>query len=100
MMIPTSGATASQRAKIKEVLTDRRRVGLRPPSTIAIRKLSRLRVSPSVNSEITGRPRPLAADAGDLALQVGSHPLLARGQDHRTLTPSRTATQPKRHGDA
>jgi hypothetical protein len=33
-----------------------------------------------VRSEITRCPRTLVAEAGDLALQVGSHALLAQGQ--------------------
>src|SRR5689334_11229340 len=78
--IPTRGAMPSQRAKIKDVLTDRPRLGFRPPRTIEIRKLSRLSVNPSVSSEITRVPPPLAADAGELALQLGSYPLLPRGQ--------------------
>src|SRR3954468_14909958 len=79
-MIPTSGATPSQRAKMQEVLTDRRNVGLSPPSTIEIRKLSRLRVNPSVRSEITCCSRTVDVHPGDLQLQLGSHPLLPRGR--------------------
>src|SRR4051812_40555611 len=56
MTSPTSGAAASQTPKMAEVLTDRRRVGLRPPSTTDVRKLSRLSVKPSVSSEITWLP--------------------------------------------
>src|SRR4051812_41736861 len=79
-MIPMSGATPSQRAKMQEVLTDRRNVGLSPPSTIEIRKLSRLRVNPSVRSEITCCSRTVDVHPGDLQLQLGSHPLLPRGR--------------------
>src|SRR3954465_591797 len=78
---PTSGATPSQRPKMKDVLTDVRKVGLSPPSTSEIRKLSRLRVNPSVSSAITGVPRAGAANGRDPALQVGSHPLLLRVDD-------------------
>src|SRR3954470_10487848 len=88
--IPTRGARPSQRAKINEVLTDRRRLGLSPPRTIEIRKLSKLSVSPSVSSEITGTPRPLAADTGELALQLGSYPLLPRGQVSRDPSAGRS----------
>src|SRR5947209_14952754 len=38
---------------MQEVLTDRRRLGLSPPSAIDMRKLSRLRVKPRVRSAIT-----------------------------------------------
>src|SRR3954452_13480295 len=79
-MIPTSGATPSQRANMQEVFTDRRNVGLSPPSTIEIRKLSRLRVNPSVRSEITCCSRTIDVHPGDLQLQLGSHPLLPRGR--------------------
>src|SRR3954469_15294989 len=79
-MIPTSGATPSQRAKMQEVLTDRRNVGLSPPSTIEIRKLSRLSVNPSVRSEITCCSRTIDVHPGDLQLQLGSPPLLPRGR--------------------
>src|SRR3954452_1261539 len=79
-MIPTSGATPSQRANMQEVFTDRRNVGLSPPSTIEIRKLSRLRVNPSVRSEITCCSRTIDVHPGDLKLRLGSHPLLPRGR--------------------
>src|SRR4051794_38030410 len=96
MMSPTRGAAASQRPKMADVLTERRKVGLSPPSTSEVLKLSRLRVRPSVSSAIIRFPRTLAAEAGDLALQVGSHPLLASGTSPPTLTPGRTARQPPR----
>src|SRR3954465_12275301 len=65
MKMPTSGATASHMAKMNDVLTDRPRVGFRPPSTIEIRKLSRLKVNPSVRSAITwfSRTRPVLGHA-------------------------------------
>ena len=47
MTIPTSGAMPSQMPKIADVLTDCLKVGLSPPSTSELRKLSRLRVNPS-----------------------------------------------------
>src|SRR5436189_1623958 len=56
----------SHRPKMKEVLTDRRRVGLSPPSAIAIRKLSRLRVNPRVRSEITWLLENVGVEASDL----------------------------------
>src|SRR3954451_21604389 len=99
MMSPTSGATASQRPKMRDVLTDRPRVGLSPPRTIEVRKLSRLRVTPRVRSEIIRFPRTLAARTGDAALQVGSHPFLRRGRGARdpNVEPNRDATA--RYGD-
>src|SRR4051812_13185607 len=96
MMSPTRGAAASQRPKMADVLTERRKVGLSPPSTSEVLKLSRLRVNPSVSSAIIRFPRTLAAEAGDLALQVGSHPLLASGTSPPTLTPGGTVRQPPR----
>src|ERR1700759_123147 len=51
--IPTTGATPSQRPKRADVLTDRRKVGLSPPSTRELRKLSRLRIKPSDSSPNT-----------------------------------------------
>src|SRR5689334_1336264 len=54
MSIPTAGAMPSHNPKIKDVWTDWRKVGLSPPSTIDIRKLSRLRVTPRTRSVITG----------------------------------------------
>src|SRR5689334_9407982 len=80
MTSPTSGATPSHTPKMSDVLTDVRQLGLWPPRTIAIRKLSRLSVMPSVRSAITRVPRDLASEAGGPALQVGSYPLLCRGQ--------------------
>src|SRR5262245_50391840 len=97
MMIPTSGARPSQRPKMKDVLTDVPKLGLSPPSTIEMRKLSRLSVNPSVRSAITCAPRAtLGAEAVDLALQVGSYPLLPRGQDVRTLASGGTLAQTRR----
>jgi len=52
---------------MKDVVTEVRKLGFIPPSTIEIRKLSRLRVNPSVRSAITCLPRALAAEGGDLA---------------------------------
>src|SRR4051812_9727207 len=43
----------SHRPKMRDVLTDRSRLGLSPPSAIEMRKLSRLRVNPRVKSAIT-----------------------------------------------
>src|SRR5829696_497888 len=79
-MSPTSGATPSHRPKMKDVWTDVRRLGLSPPSTSEVRKLSRLRVNPRVTSPITCGPPALAVEAGALTLQVRSYPLLPRGQ--------------------
>ena len=50
MTMPISGATPSQSPKIADVLTDCLKVGLSPPSTSELRKLSRLSVSPSESS--------------------------------------------------
>ena len=53
MRIPTTGATPSHTPKMADVLTDVEKVGLSPPSTSELRKLSRLRTNPSVSSPNT-----------------------------------------------
>src|SRR3954470_23287793 len=46
MRMPTSGATPSQNPNIAAICRERRQLGRSPPSAIAVRKLSRLRVNP------------------------------------------------------
>src|SRR4051794_21049842 len=109
MMMPTSGATPSHRPKMKEVFIDVRTVGLRPPSTIEIRKLSRLRVNPRVRSAITWPSRKLQRvrgwnaliDAAMSSLQVRPKPAPpTRGQGPRNLTPAGPALQAEEDGSA
>src|ERR1700753_1619150 len=69
MRIPTTGATPSQTPKMADVLTDVRKVGLSPPSTSELRKLSRLRMNPSAS-----RPNPLDHSRGPHPLQPQSQP--------------------------
>src|SRR5690348_12636385 len=95
MSSPTSGMTPSHRPKIKDVFADWRTLGLRPPSTMDVRKLSMLRVNPRTISPIIsspssplghhgGRRRPSTARVGPRSDDAVAPRGLVRGR-HRDL---------------